>query len=81
MLTLYPVFVLPRHKEDVVRLHQDDVWCLENARRGRSGRLVAHDRRHRRTADAADVVAVSGRATSRPRSSPPPTPAGDGGGG
>ena len=31
------------------------------SRRGRSGRLVAHDGRHRQTADAADVVAVSGR--------------------
>ena len=37
--------------------------CLRatTSRRGRSGRLVAHDGRHRRTADAADVVAVSGR--------------------
>jgi hypothetical protein len=31
------------------------------SRRGRSGCLVAHDGRHRQTADAADVVAVSGR--------------------
>jgi hypothetical protein len=37
--------------------------CLQATmlRRGRSGRLVAHDGRHRQTADAADIVAVSGR--------------------
>ena len=64
MLTLCPVFVLPRHKEDVVCLHQDDVWCLENARRGRSGRLVAHVGRHRRTADA-DIYFIANTSNQR----------------
>ena len=37
--------------------------CLRatTSRRGRSGRLLAHVGRHRRTADAANVVAVSGQ--------------------